>query len=317
MPPRRVIIDTDPGIDDAQAILFAFLCRQFQIDAVTTVFGNVPVDQAALNALRLMELANRPDVPVYVGAAEPLVQRRLRFAPMVHGEDGFGNVEWPRPALQPAPGYAAVELARRVLEAPGKIAVLALGPLTNVALAVRLEPRFVGAVREIIAMGGTVLGPGNVSAVASANMLNDPEAARVVFHAGAALTMVGLDVTRRVRITPERRDRMRAAGTEIAEFIYRISGFYATAYLREGVAGFPVHDLLVMAYALRPDFFETKRLAVDIETENSLTVGMTVADFRPFSDKAPNVTVCMQANADGILDWYERVITSAGARDSK
>jgi purine nucleosidase len=317
MPDRRVIIDTDPGIDDAQAILFAFLCRQLQIDALTTVFGNVPVDQAALNALRLIELADRTDVPVYVGAAEPLFQRRLRFAPMVHGEDGFGNVEWPLPALQPAPGYAAVELARRVLEAPGEIVVLALGPLTNIALAMRLEPRFVGAVQEIIAMGGTVHGQGNVSAVASANILNDPEAAKVVFHAGAPLTMVGLDVTRRVRITPERRDRMRAAGGEIAEFIYRISGFYARAYLNEGIAGFPVHDLLVMAYALRPHLFETKRLAVDVETAGSLTAGMTVADFRPFTDKPANVTVCMKADADGILEWYERTIASAGERDSR
>lgn len=317
MPDRRVIIDTDPGIDDAQAILFAFLCRQLQIDALTTVFGNVPVDQAALNALRLIELADRTDVPVYVGAAEPLFQRRLRFAPMVHGEDGFGNVEWPLPALRPAPGYAAVELARRVLEAPGKIAVLALGPLTNIALAMRLEPRFVGAVQEIIAMGGTVLGPGNVSAVASANILNDPEAAKVVFHAGIPLTMVGLDVTRRVRITPERRDRMRAADTEIAEFIYRITGFYANAYLNEGIAGFPVHDLLVMAYALRPDLFETKRLAVDVETDGSLTAGMTVADFRPFTDRPANVTVCMKADAEAILDWYERATTSAGKGDSR
>lgn len=317
MPDRRVIIDTDPGIDDAQAILFAFLCRQLQIDALTTVFGNVPVDQAALNALRLIELADRTDVPVYVGAAEPLFQRRLRFAPMVHGEDGFGNVEWPLPARQPAPGYAAVELARRVLEAPGEIAVLALGPLTNIALAMRLEPRFVGAVKEIIAMGGTVLGQGNVSAVASANVLNDPEAAKVVFHAGVPLTMVGLDVTRRVRITPERRDRMRAAGAEIAEFIYRITGFYARAYLNEGIAGFPVHDLLVMAYALRPDLFETKRLAVDIETAGSLTAGMTVADFRPFTDRPANVTVCLKADADSILEWYERTMASAGERDSR
>ncbi len=317
MPPRRVIIDTDPGIDDAQAILFAFLCGQFQIDAVTCVFGNVPVDLAALNALRLIELADRPEVPVYLGAAEPLLRRRLRFAPMVHGEDGLGNVDWPRPAGRPAPGYAPVELARRALEAPGQIAVLTLGPLTNIALAMRLDPRFAGAVKEIIAMGGTVLGPGNVSAVASANIMNDPEAAKVVYGAGVPLTMVGLDVTKRVRITPERRDRMKAAGTRIAEFVYRITGFYAGAYLKEGIAGFPVHDLVVMAYALRPDLFEVKRLPVDVETEGALTDGMTVADFRPFTDRPANVTVCMNADADGILDWYERVITSAGERDSR
>ncbi len=311
MPSRRVIIDTDPGIDDALAILFAFLCRQFEIDAITSVFGNVTVDLAALNALRLVELAGQPGVPVYLGAAEPLVQRRLYFAPTVHGQDGFGNVEWPPPAQQPAPGYAAVELARRALEAPGQVSVLALGPLTNIALAMRLEPRFVGAVKEIIYMGGIVLGHGNVSAVATANVLNDPEAAKVVFGAGAPFTMVGQDVTRWVRITPKRRERVRAAGTKVTEFLYQITGFYANANLIERIPGFPVHDLLVMAYALRPELFETKRLPVDVDTESSLTRGMTVADFRPFTDKPANVTVCMKADADGILDWFERVVTTA------
>lgn len=312
MTPRRVIIDTDPGIDDAQAILFALLSGRFQVDAVTSVFGNVPVDLAAMNAVRLTELAGRSDLPVYVGAAEPLVQRRLFFSPTVHGTNGFGEVELPIPARRPDDGYAAVELARRVTEAPGQITILALGPLTNVALAMRLEPRFAEAAKEIIFMGGIVLGPGNVSPVATANMLNDPEAAKVVLAAGVPLTMVGQDVTRWVRISAERRERMRKAGSRVAEFIYRITGFYADAYVREGIAGFPVHDLLVMVYAVRPELFETKRLPVDVDVESSLTRGMTVADFRPFTDKPPNVTVCMKADADAVLDWYEEVITSAG-----
>lgn len=309
--PRRVIIDTDPGIDDAQAILFALLCGRFEIDAIASIFGNVPADLAAANALRLLDLAGRSDLPVYVGAAEPLVQRRLFFAPAVHGANGFGNVELPLPDRTPATGYAAVELARRAVDAPGKITILALGPLTNLALAMRLEPGFAGAVKEIIFMGGIVRGPGNVSAVATANMLNDPEAAKVVLGAGIPLTMVGQDVTRWVRIGAERRERMRTAGSPIAEFVYQITGFYADAYTSEGIPGFPVHDLLVMAYALRPELFETKQLPVDVDIESSLTRGMTVADFRPQPDKPANVRVCMKADADRILDWYERVIASA------
>ena len=308
---RRVIIDTDPGIDDAQAILFALFCGRFEIDAVTAVFGNVPAELAAANVLRLLNLAGRSDLPVYVGAAEPLVQRRLFFAPGVHGENGFGNIELPISDHTPAAGYAAVELARRVVEAPGTITILALGPLTNVALAMRLEPRFAGAVKEMIFMGGIVRGPGNVSAVATANMLNDPEAAKVVLGAGIPLTMVGQDVTRWVRISAERRERMRTTGSRIAEFLYQITGFYADAYTQEGIPGFPVHDLLVMAYALRPELFDTKRLPVDVDIESSLTRGMTVADFRPHTDKPANVRVCMKADADGILDWYEQVIASA------
>lgn len=320
MAPRRVIIDTDPGIDDAQAILFGFFCGQFQIDALTTVFGNVDVNTGVQNALRLVEMAGRADVPVYLGAAEPLIQRRLRFAPRVHGTNGFGEHETPVPRGTVAEGYAAVELARRVVDAPGEITILALGPLTNLALAHRLEPGFASSVKEIIYMGGIVSGPGNVTPVATANVYNDCEAAKVVFNMGTPFTLVGQDVTRWVRISAERRERMRAMGHDVAEFLYHITGFYADAYLGEGIPGFPVHDLLVMAYALRPELFEARLLHVDVDIESSLTRGMTVADFRPYVEGArngdevvrrPNVNVCLKANADAILDWYEEVMGSA------
>lgn len=307
---RRVIIDTDPGVDDAQAILFAFLCEEFRIDALTTVFGNVQVETATQNAIRLVEMVGRLDVPIYSGAAEPLVERNLHFARDVHGDNGFGNVELPPPRGQATAGYAAVELARRVVEAPGEFTILALGPLTNVALAMRLEPRVVTSVKEIIYMGGIVSGPGNVTPLATANVLNDCEAAKVVFDAGMPLTMVGQDVTRSVRVQPERRERIRRANRPISEFVYQITAFYADAYVKERIPGFPVHDLLVMAYALRPELFETRRLRVEIETHGRVTRGMTAADFRPYSAQAPNVTVCMKADANSILDWYESVITS-------
>jgi inosine-uridine nucleoside N-ribohydrolase len=312
MATRRVIIDTDPGIDDAQAILFALFCEEFQIEAMTTVFGNVPVTTAAANVLRLLDMAGRPEIPVYLGAAEPLVRRRLQYAPEVHGKGGFGNLELPPPRGQLHANYAAVELAQRVLQAPGEIAILALGPLTNIALAMRLEPRFVECVAEIIYMGGIVAGHGNVSAVATANVLNDSEAARIVFNAGfRRFTMVGQDVTRPARMLPERRERLRQAGGEIAEFLYEITGYYANFYTREQMTGFPVHDLLVMIYALRPELFKTRLLHVDVETEGALTDGMTVADLRPYSDAKPNVNVCLQTDSDAIFNWYESVIRAA------
>jgi inosine-uridine nucleoside N-ribohydrolase len=312
MATRRVIIDTDPGIDDAQAILFALFCWEFQIDTLTTVFGNVPATTAAANVLRLLEMAGRPEIPVYLGAAEPLVRRRLHYAPEVHGKGGFGDLELPQPRGQFQENYAAVELARRVVQAPGEITILALGPLTNIALAIRLEPQFVACVREIIFMGGIVAGHGNVSAVATANVLNDSEAAWIVFNAGfRCFTMVGQDVTRPARMLPERRERLRQAGGEIAEFLYKITGYYGNFYAREQMPGFPVHDLLVMIYALRPALFKTHLLHVDVETEGALTGGMTVADFRPYSDAERNVNVCLQADTDAIFDWYEKVITAA------
>jgi inosine-uridine nucleoside N-ribohydrolase len=308
----RVIIDTDPGIDDAQAILFALFCGEFEIDALTTVFGNVPAKTAAANVLRLLEMSGRPEIPVYLGAVEPLVRRRLHYAPEVHGKRGLGDLKLPPPKGKIQKNYAAVELVRRIVQAPGEITILALGPLTNIALAIRLEPQFVKHVREIIFMGGIVAGHGNVSAVATANVLNDSEAAKIVFNAGfRCLTMVGQDVTRPTRMLPERRERLRQAGGEIAEFLYEITRYYGNAYTREQIPGFPVHDLLVMIYALRPALFKTRLLHVDVETEGVLTEGMTVADFRPYSKVKPNVNVCLKADANAIFDWYEKVIMTA------
>jgi inosine-uridine nucleoside N-ribohydrolase len=308
----RVIIDTDPGIDDAQAILFALFCGEFEVDALTSVFGNVPAKTAAANVLRLLEMAGRPEIPVYLGAVEPLVRRRLHYAPEVHGKRGFGDLKLPPPRGKIQKNYAAVELAQRIVQAPGEITILALGPLTNIALAIRLEPQFVKHVREIIFMGGIVAGHGNVSAVATANVLNDSEAAKIVFNAGfRCLTMVGQDVTRPTRMLPERRERLRQAGGEIAEFLYEITRYYGNSYTREQIPGFPVHDLLVMIYALRPALFMTRLLHVDVETEGALTEGMTVADFRPYSKVKPNVNVCMKADSDAIFDWYEKVIMTA------
>jgi len=329
----RVIIDTDPGIDDAQAILFALFCGEFEIDALTTVFGNVPAKTAAANVLRLLEMAGRTEIPVYLGAAEPLVRRRLHYAPKVHGKRGFGDRKLKRPRGKIQKNYAAVELARRIVQAAGEITILALGPLTNIALAIRLEPQFVEHVQEIIFMGGIVAGlrPGrnaqqaaveveeellfrgsNVSAVATANVLNDPEAAKIVFNAGfRRFTMMGQDVTRPTRMLPQRREGLRQARGEIADFLYEITGYYGKSYIREQIAGFPVHDLLVMIYALRPALFETRLLHVDVETEGTLTEGMTVADFRPYSKVKPNVNVCLKADANAIFDWYEKVIMTA------
>ena len=311
--PQRVIIDSDPGIDDAQAILFALLCGQFQIDAVTTVFGNCPVDASSQNALRLVEMCGRGDIPIYRGAAEPLVNRRIPATngAAVHGINGLGDIHSTLPEGRIHPGYAAAELARRVIETPGEITVLALGPLTNLALALRMEPGFATSVRRVIYMGGTVRGPGNVTQVATANVLNDPEAAQIVYAAGIEdFTMLGQDVTRNVRILADRRQRMRDSPGDIAKFIYDITGFYANAYstIEADVPGFPVHDLLVMVYALRPDLFVTRPTRVDIETEGRFTTGMTVPDFRSFPVPTPNVQVCLEVDGCGVLDYYEDVI---------
>jgi inosine-uridine nucleoside N-ribohydrolase len=308
---QRVIIDTDPGVDDAQAILFALRLGAFQIDAVTTVFGNCAVTTATRNARTLLELGKVDRVPVFMGAGEPLIRRPRPFATMVHGDDGFGNFPTPEPAYPLSQGYAAAEMARLVADNSGEITILALGTLTNVAMAMRLDPTFVNRVRRIICMGGIVRGHGNVSAVATANMINDPDAARIVFESGADVTMVGQDVTRHVRIEPKLIKAIRDADSALARFIGKITPVYEHAYsskLEPHLAGFPVHDLLVMAYAVRPELFDTERLLVKIETTGTETLGMTVADFRHEPPEDPNVTVCVKAKAQEILDWYRQVI---------
>lgn len=310
---ERVIIDTDPGVDDAQAILFALRLKALRIDAVTTVFGNCNVATATRNARKLLELGQAANIPVFKGAGESLIGRRCKFARVVHGRHGFGSCKPAKPAYPQSNGYAAAEMARIVVSNPEQITILALGPLTNVALAMRLERRFAKLVRRIIFMGGIVSGPGNVTAVATANILNDPEAARMVFKSGADVTMVGQDVTRHVRIGPSLAKTLRREKDALAKYIGEMTRFYEEAYrkLEPHLPGFPVHDLLVPAYAVRPELFEVKRLHVTVETTGTDTLGMTVADFRPSTNAKPNITVCLKAKGEEILAWYQKVITGS------
>lgn len=312
---QRVIIDTDPGVDDAQAILFALRLGVFQIDAVTTVFGNCPVSTATRNARTLLDLGKADRVPLFMGSDAPLVRPPLEFyGEKVHGANGFGNHPTCAPEYTISEGNAASEMVRLVAENPGEITILALGPLTNVAKAILVDPKFVERVKRIILMGGIVRGPGNVGAVATANIRNDPEAARIVFESGtrADVTMVGQDVTRHVRIKPPLIKAIRDHKSCVAEFIGEITRFYEQSYrgddMEPHLPGFPVHDLLVMVYAVRPDFFKTESLVVRIETTGTETLGMTVPDFRHKPKGERNVTVCTWANAHEILDWYRQVM---------
>lgn len=316
---ERVIIDTDPGVDDAQAILFALrLKASFQIEAITTVFGNCEVTTATRNARKLLELSGVDHVPVFMGAAEPLIGESLPFPTDVHGDHGFGDLPPVEVAYPLSPGYAAAEMARLVADNPGEITILALGPLTNLALAMRLDPTFAGRVKRIIFMGGIVRGHGNVRAFATANIFNDPEAARIVFGCGSDTTMVGQDVTRHVRIGPELIKEIREHGSALAKFIGEITKRYEAFYRNaEPIEGFPVHDLLVMIYAVRPELFEIGKMSVKVETMGTETRGMTVADFRPVprnpdgTEASRNMTVCLEIKEEQraiVLDCYRQVL---------
>ena len=274
MSARLLIIDCDPGQDDAVALLLAFASPELDVRAVTAVAGNVPLDLTAANARRICELAGRGDVPVHAGCARPLLAP-LETAEHVHGESGLAGADLPEPAVPLAPGHAVDVMIERVLAAPGEVTIAALGPLTNLALAIVKEPRFAPAIREIVLMGGAIEG-GNVTPHAEFNVYVDPHAAAIVFGAGAPLTMIGLDVTRRAVATVERVAAIRAIG--------EVGGL--------------VHDACVTAYLLRPELFTVRPMAITVETADPETRGKTTVDI---AGTPANSDVVLGIDADGFF----------------
>jgi inosine-uridine nucleoside N-ribohydrolase len=310
---QRVIIDTDPGIDDAAAIFLALGSGAVTVEALTTVFGNAEVEQSTRNALKILEVSGRTDIPVHSGSARPLA-RDPTYGKMIHGGNGLGDVEYTPPRATPAATGAVEAIISRVMSAPGEITLIALGPLTNVALALAAEPRLASRLRRVILMGGAVLTWGNVTPAASANLFNDPEAARAVYRSGVSLVQVGLDVCRPTVITRSHLDRLRSAKSAPAEFLLRIMPFIQEAYRKAGIkaiegGGVQFNDVPCMAYAIRPDLFGTRRLFVDIETQGALTAGATVADFDGRWGKVPNADVCLEVDAAGVADLFADALT--------
>ncbi|MFC9090918.1 nucleoside hydrolase [Nocardiopsis dassonvillei] len=278
----RVFVDCDPGIDDAVALAYLAARPEVEIVGVGAVFGNNSVDVTADNALRLLELYGRPDVPVAVGAARPLVQPP-KLAAHVHGGNGLGDVELPEPAGRPVAETAAGLLVRLARENPGEIDVLAVGPLTNLAIALALEPELPRLVRRLVVMGGAVRVAGNVSSHAEANISNDPEAAEAVFAAGFDLDLVALDITMKTVATTEWLAELATVAGERAARTSAFLDFYADFYSGIfGVRQCAMHDPLAAAVLVDPHLVtESFEAPVQVELTGTLTRGMTVADLRP------------------------------------
>lgn len=303
--PRRLLIDTDPGIDDSMALLLAWRSPEVQVEAITTVFGNGGVETTTANALRLVELAQRSKIPVAAGSGRPLVREYIGEGSRVHGRNGLGEVDFPPPRTRPDQRRAANLICDTVLASPGAITLVALGPLTNLALAVSLEPRIAEQVHEVVLMGGAADGVGNASPVAEANIRNDPEAAYIVFHAGWPVTMVGLDVTRRTVMSRSYIDELCSAGDDFTDFIGAIVPHYMRFYRETlGLDGFQVHDSSALCYVLDPTLFETQRVYVDVERVSPHHFGQTVADWRAQRDLEPNVDVCTDVDSARVLALY-------------
>ena len=295
---RKVILDCDPGHDDAIAILLADANPAIELVAITTVAGNQTLDRTTRNALRVCALAGIDDVPVAAGCDRPLL-RELVTAAEVHGESGLDGATLPEPDRGPAAAHAVDLIVETVMAAPGEITLVPIGPLTNVALALRREPRIASRVREVVLMGGSFT-RGNRTPAAEFNIFVDPEAAAVVFEAGWPLTMVGLDLTHQARATPEVVARIRAVGTPLTEAVTGLMTFYARAY--PSSAGPAVHDPCAVACVIRPDLLRCRDAFVAVETEGRWTRGMTVTDFDGRLDRPANARVATELDVAGFWD---------------
>ncbi len=303
MPPRPIIIDTDPGQDDALAIFLALASPELELRGITAVAGNVPLHHTEPNARRLVEAAARTDVPVFGGCSRPM-QRELVTAEMVHGETGIDGAGLPDPSMPSRPEHAVDWLVDTLMAADeGEITLACLGPLTNIGTALVKEPRIVRGIREIVMMGGSVFRGGNVTPVAEFNIFVDPHAADVVFRSGCPLTLHPLDVTNQAITTPERIARFGELDTPTARAAFGMLSFYNRSNVeRYGVEGSPLHDPCVTAYLVKPELFSGKHVFVEIETTSTKTMGMTVTDWWGVRRQEPNCTVINQVDADGYYD---------------
>ncbi len=303
MPPRRIIIDTDPGQDDAVAILLALASpEEIEVLGITAVAGNVPLPLTARNARVVCELAGRRDIPVFAGCERPL-GRALVTAEHVHGRTGLDGPVLPEPTM-PLQDAHAVDFIAETLraEAPGTVTLCPLGPLTNIATAFRQAPDIVDRVAGIILMGGAYFEVGNITPAAEFNIYVDPEAADIVFRSGAPLTVMPLDVTHKALVTRPRNEAFRAIGTPVGRAVAEMTDFFERFDKEKyGSEGAPLHDPCVTAYLIRPDLFSGRFVNVEVETVSELTMGMTVADWWGVTDRAPNATFMGALDAPGFF----------------
>lgn len=301
---RRIIIDTDPGQDDAVAILMALASPdELEILGIVAVAGNVPLAHTERNARRIVELAGRPEVPVFAGCARPMV-RALTTAEHVHGRTGLDGADLPEPtvALQPQHGVDFIVDTLTAAE-PGSVTLCPLGPLTNIAMALAKSPEAAHGIREIVLMGGAYFEVGNITPTAEFNIFVDPEAADVVMRSGVPITMAPLDLTHRVLTTAGRLDRIATLGNRTGQVVAGLLHFSERFDLAKyGNEGAPLHDPTVIAYLLRPELFRGKTINVSIETVSSLTRGMTVADWWQITDRPRNVNFLREADTEGFFD---------------
>ena len=315
---KKIIIDTDPGSDDAMALMLALNSPELDVRAVTVVPGNVTAKQGLENALRMISLANRCDIPVAAGAQHPLFQK-LITAEFWHGKNGLANVELPPSKCRVDSRYGPDLIIEMVHAAPHEITLVPVGPLTNIALAVEKDPSIVPLVKEVVIMGGSITG-GNSTAAAEANIYNDPEAAQIVFQAGWPLTMVGLDVGDKTLLSPKYLEQLGQTHGPMNDFIYQVAHFLVDQAAQFGLSGTPMYDPLAVGVAIDATLVRAPPMHVDVETRGEFTRGETVANRRNAVERnvlhgdryiiegldhvEPNAKVCVDVDADRFLQQF-------------
>ena len=305
MTARPIIIDCDPGVDDAIALLLALASTDaLQILGVTAVAGNAPLRLTQKNARRICQLAGRPNVPIYAGCPGPLLQP-LVTAAHIHGETGLKGADLPEPTLPLQPQHGVNFLIDTLTQTDQTITLATLGPLTNVAVALIQQPQIVENIEEIVVMGGAIT-HGNVTPSAEFNIYVDPHAAQVVLGAGAKLTLISLDVTHQALTTPERLTAIRALNTPVSQAAAGMLAYYGVEDAeRYGMPGSPLHDPCVIAYLLQPTLFTGREAYVEVDITSPLTLGRTVVDLWRTSDHPANAKVIQTIDADG---FYQLLI---------
>lgn len=318
-----VIIDTDPGIDDAASIFWIIANKKFDIKALTVTNGNVGLKGCVINALRILEVGKRPDIPVYVGAYRPIIKPPVD-ASWVHGQDGLGDAGLPTPTIEAKTGYAPAEMARLARESEEPVTILALGPLTNVALAILLDPDFKNNVKEILFMGGAVGVIGNDSPTASFNAMVDPEAAHIVYNSEIPVVQLGLDVCDLFTETNEDFERLYNEGGEIGKYLYAMTKNRRARCAEEKFSrwyktrqnGMGLNDLATTAYLINPGWFKCEDLPIDVELTGGLCEGQTVVDFRGWWKKEPNVKFAYDVESRVAINrWLEDIINYQAEKD--
>ena len=308
---QRVIIDTDPGVDDAMAILLALNSQELKVEALTVVPGNVEAKQGLENALKIVSLAGRCDVVVSGGAQHPLNQK-LITAQYWHGPNGLAGVELPESKCKADARFGPDLMIEMVHKYPHEITLIPVGPLTNIALAVSKDPSIVPLVKNIVIMGGSITG-GNVNGAAEANIYNDPEAASIVFHAGWMVTMIGSDVGERTLFSRRDLANLQEQHGPESDFIAKLADFYVTRSEKSGYTGAAMYDPLAVATAIDPTLVTLKEMHVDVETKGEFTRGETVANRMGYDEK--NVLHDDHYEIDGLTPLHSnaRVCTNSDA----